>query len=371
MLTALTDEKKPPSQNVAQPPSAVQNRPEQPGAAVPQTEKPAPPKPGLAQATKNRIRREIADEKILKIFENLREQMVQYRSQWSEHEVAVIHGQSGKEKGKIALPPAPPRPDFEKLAKENGLSTGQTPLVSQWEARSMPIGGSLVGGRDPVWHYAFLTLARFRGEISTSLAGDLYLFWKTEETKDQIPKFDDPGVRERVLRTWKMIHARPLALKAAESLAAEARKTKKPLKQAFADRPKLHVVAPPPFSWMTFGNVPLGSSSNADRSQVTGVDNAGEEFMRTVFHLEPGQIGVAPNAPQNVAYVIQLSGFSPSHEVLWKEFEVDDFSKYAPVAMEDQQRIIRAWLDEIKSSAGVEWKRKADRMTDSGPHGEE
>ena len=102
-----------------------------------------------------------------------------------------------------------------------------------------------------------------------------------------------------------------------------------------------------------------------------GVDYAGEEFMRTVFHLEPGQIGVALNAPQNVAYVIQLSGLSPSHEVLWKEFEVDDFSKYAPAAAEDQRQIVRAWLDEIKSSAGVEWKRKAGQPGESGPREED
>ena len=150
--------------------------------------------------------------------------MVQYRSKWSKYEVAQIHQQSGKEndKGKTALPPPPPRPDFEKLAKENELSTGQTPLVSQWEARALPIGASLVGGRDPVWHYAFLSLARFRAEVSTSLTGDSYLFWKTEETKDRVPEFGDQGVRERVLRAKKMILARPLALKAAESLADEA-----------------------------------------------------------------------------------------------------------------------------------------------------
>ena len=71
-------------------------------------EKPAAAKPGLAEATKNRIRREIADEKILKIFENLREQMDQYRSQWSQYEVAVIHQQSRKEneKGKTVAPAA-------------------------------------------------------------------------------------------------------------------------------------------------------------------------------------------------------------------------------------------------------------------------
>ena len=72
-------------------------------------------------------------------------------------------------------------------------------------------------------------------------------------------------MRARVLREWKMVHARSLAMKAAEALAAEARKTEKPLKQAFADRPDLRVVLPPAFSWMTFGNVPLGSAPTAAR----------------------------------------------------------------------------------------------------------
>jgi hypothetical protein len=336
--------------------------------------KPAAAKPGLTEATKTRIRREIADEKIMKIFEKLHDQMEQYRSQWSKYEVAMIQERSKKEelKGKTPLPPAPSKLDFEKLAKENGLSTGQAPLAPQWETLSSPIGRSLVNGRDPVYHYAFLSLAKFRPAISIGLTGDFYLLWKTEETKDRIPNFDDPGVRERVLKAWKMIQARPLAMKAAESLAADARKAKEPLRRAFAGRPDLHVVLPPPFSWITFGNVPLGSAPNAARiSAVTDVDFAGDEFMRTVFRLEPGQTGVALNAPKTVAYVIRLTGLSPSQKVLWSEFEVDDFSKYAPAAAEDQRQIARAWLNEIKASANMEWKRKPDRMMESGPREDE
>ena len=174
MLTAEKKPSKEPKPSVAagktlteQKPSTVAEKPAKEQKPPIATEKAAPPKPGLAEATKARIRRDIADEKIGKVFNKLREQMVQYRDQWSQYEVAMIHQQSQKEsgKGKISLPPAPPRPDFEKLAKENELSTGQCPLVSQWEARSLPIGVSLVGGRDPVWHYAFLSLARFRGGI--------------------------------------------------------------------------------------------------------------------------------------------------------------------------------------------------------------
>jgi hypothetical protein len=266
------------------------------------------------------------------------------------------------------LPSPPPKLDFEKLAKENGLSTGQSKLISVWEAQSLDVGASLVGGRDPVWHYAYATLARFRPEESLDMGGGLYLFWKTEETKEFVPKFDAPGERERVLQAWKMIQARPLALKAAESLAADAEKAKKTLKQTFADRPDIKVVVPPEFSWITFGNVPLGSAPNAARlSNVLGVDMAGEEFMRAVFRLTKDQTGAALNAPQTVAYVIRLTGLSPSRDVLWKQFEVDDFSKYAPVAQNDRARIVRAWLDEIRSSAGFEWMRKPDQRMQSGP----
>ncbi len=241
-------------------------------------------------------------------------------------------------------------------------------MVSRWEASRLEIGSSLVGGREPVYRYAFLTLAKFHPEESQDLEGDRYLFWKTDDRKEQVPKFDDKGVRERVLRAWKLIHARSLALKEADSLATEARKTKKPLKQAFADRPDLHVILPPAFSWITFGNVPLGSAPEAARlSDVMGVYLAGEEFMHTVFHLERGQIGVAMNAPKTVAYVVQLNELSPSREVLWKQFEVDDFSKYASAANTDKRQMYQAWLDEIKSSVGMEWKHKPDHMRDSGP----
>ena len=169
-----------------------------------------------------------------------------------------------------------------------------------------------------------------------------------------------------------MIHARPLALKAAESLAAEARKTKKLLKQAFADRPDLHVVLPPPFSWITFGNVPLGSAPNAARlSTVAGVDYAGEEFMRTVFHLESGQVGVALNAPQTVAYVVRLSSSAHRTKCSGSSSRSTTSASTPRPPQDDRQQIVRAWLDEIKSSAGVEWKRKPDRMTESGPRGED
>ena len=361
-IAAPAAAQKPPA---AKPATTPAEKPPAPAAPT----KPAAAKTGLTESTKNHIRQEIAVERVAKVFDGLQQTMNAYQDAWSAHEVAVIHQQSKQAEAATAknLPPLPPPPDFDKLATQNGLTAGRTDLISRWELSRLEIGSSLVGGREPVSRYAF-SLAKFHPEESQGLEGDRYLFWKTDDRKEQVPKFDDKGVREQVLRAWKLIHARSLAIKEADSLAAEARKTKKPLKQAFVDRPDLHIILPPAFSWVTFGNVPLGSAPNAARlSEVPGVYLAGEDFMRTVFHLERGQIGVAMNAPKTVAYVIQLKELSPSREVLWKQFEVDDFSKYAPAANTDKRQMYQAWLKEIKSSVGLEWKHKPDHVRDSGP----
>ena len=353
----------------ATPPAAKPAAPSATGSA-----NATPPQPaGPSDAIKRRVRQELAWEKISKVFESLRNKMDEYRRQRSAYDVAMIQRHNKKEEGTALgpLPPLPPPLDFEKLAQQNGLTAGKTALMAQWEIQSTEIGTSFVGMRDPVARYA-LTLARFHPAESMDLQGDRYVFWKTEETKDQVPEFNSKE-REVVLRTWKMVQGRGLAVKGAEALADEARKANKPLKQVLADRPDLRVVMPSPFSWVTFGNVALGSAPNAARiSSVAGVDMAGNDFMRAVFHLEPGQIGVALNAPQTVAYVIRLESFSPSHEVLWKQFEVDDFSKYAPAALTDQRQIHHAWMDEIKTSAGLQWKQKQEQQEQgSGPQEQE
>ncbi len=347
---------------------AVQEKPAEEPKTPAVQEKPAEPKSGLTDALKNRIRREIADEKVLKVFGGLRDQMQRYGTQWSKYQLVV---RQKKKQDEASLPPAPAKLDFEKLAGENGLSVGQIGLTSKWDMRSTEIGDSLVDGSDPVWNNVFQSPSLFRPQISLDPKSQYFLLWKTDATKDRIPKFEDEGVRAAVLREWKMIQARELALKQAESLAAEVTKSKKTLKEAFAGRPDLPVVLPSAFSWMTFGSVPLGSAPEAARiSDVAGVEFAGQDFMRTVFRLQPDQIGAALNGPKTVAYVIRVIEFTPSREVLTKEFQIDDFSKYAPVARSQQQELVRAWMDEIERSAGLKWERKPMDM-EAGPQSEE
>jgi hypothetical protein len=354
--------------NPAKPASAAAS-PAPAAAAKPVETKPA----GPSDAIKRRIRQELAMQKITKIYDGLRGKMDDYRRLRSAYDVAMIHGhnKNGEATANQSLPPLPPALDFEKLAQQNGLTFGKTTLMAQWELQATPIGASFVGMRDIVARYA-MTLHTFHPAESMNLEGDRYLFWATEESKDRVPEFTEKGEREVVLRAWKMLNGRPLATKAADVLADEARKANKPLKQVFADRPDLHVAMPPAFSWITFGNVALGSSPGATRlSTPAGIDLPGDAFMRTVFRLEPGQVGVAMNAPQTVAYVIRLDQLTPSHDVLWKQFEVDDFSKYASAAIGEQRQILQAWLNELKTSANLQWKQKPEQMQESGPQQQE
>ena len=361
-----TEETKAPAEAAEKPAETPAASPEKPAEKAAAPKAGAAAKPALSDTLKNRIRRELAFDKIQGVFDKLRAAMENYRRQWSSYEVARIQAESRKGEEGVTLPKAPAKLDFEKLAKEHAVTAGSTDLVSQWEARQSEIGESLVNGRDPVWHYAFVGMGKLRPEMSIGLKGDLFLFWKTEETKERIPKFSDEGVRERVLHAWKTVHARPLALKQAESLAAEAAKTDKPLKEAFADRPDVQVVEPAAFGWMTFGNVPLGSAPGAARiSEVDGIAMAGGDFMRTVFALTPGQTGAQFNGPKTDAYAIRLQEFTPAREVIWKQFEVDDFNKYSPVAQEDQRQVVRAWLESIKKAAGLQWQRNPDRTLES------
>jgi len=369
-LTALQDEK--PAENPdatakeekpaeKAEPAVKDEKPVEKPQAGPKDEKAAEPKAGPSDRVKRFVREQIAYDKAKAVFDGLRDRMEKYRSAWSKYEDAVI-------KGKTAAEPAPL--DFEALAKEQGLTAGKTGLISQIDAQNSDIGSSLIDGREPAWLIAFTSLSKYRPEMSRDHQGNYYLFWKTQDEKERVPAFDDKGVRDEVLRTWKTIQARSLAMTEADKLAGEARKSNTFLKQTFADRPDLRVIYPEPFSWMTFGNVPLGSAPSAARlSSVPGIDMPGQEFMRAVFDLQPHQVGTAFNAPKTAAYVVRVTELSPPEGALWAQFEVDDFSKYAPVAQEDQRQIFTAWLDEIKAAVGFKWEKKPGEMMEGESRG--
>jgi len=100
---------------------------------------------------------------------------------------------------------------------------------------------------------------------------------------------------------------------------------------------------------------------------VTDVDMAGEEFMRTVFHLERGQIGVAVNGSKTHGLRDSVERLERHRaKYFGKGVRGRDIHKVCVGADGERAQIYPRLVGRIKSSAGMEWKRKADRMADSG-----
>jgi len=108
------------------------------------------------------------------------------------------------------------------------------------------------------------------------------------------------------------------------------------------------------------GSVAAGMGAGPEISKVSGIESAGEEFMKTVFRLRPNEVGTAFNAPQTIVYVVRPTEFTPDYSERWKQFQSEPFVRYAAVAQMDQNAVVRAWFDEIKRDAGFQWAEGRD-----------
>jgi hypothetical protein len=107
------------------------------------------------------------------------------------------------------------------------------------------------------------------------------------------------------------------------------------LKERYLDDKDVKVIETGEFTWLTSGAAP-GTFDNRPRvSEVDGVEEPGNEFMRDVFRLRDREVGVAFNAPKTVAYVVQVfdaSGSSP--DALRADFTARRYSEWNPDLIE-------------------------------------
>ena len=196
----------------------------------------------------------------------------------------------------------------------------------------------------------------YKASVTFDPQGNQYLWWKTEERKARVPAFED--VKAEVLEAYKMFHARDKAVTQARQYAKQVKAASKNMKDLFADDQDLPVTQTEPFTWLTGGNVPSGMGQ-LRISEVKGVEMAGEEFMRTVYSLAPGETGVALNAPKTVAYVIQVIETTPSRLVLQKDFmtRVKSYDRFRAAASGELTDERKRWLDSLYEKYGVHWER--------------
>ncbi|HTU27446.1 MAG TPA: hypothetical protein VMF30_18695, partial [Pirellulales bacterium] len=252
--------------------------------------------------------------------------------------------------------------DVPALVSGEPLEPHETSLISADEAvANTDLGKSFtepLPGRNGWQSVPFVEIGfpdrLYNPEPTEDNDGNVYLSWKVQETPEGVPDFDE--VRKEVIRALKLVEARKLALAEAEKLAKETRKAEKPLIELFAGREGIEVVDTGAFTWMTIGNVPFDPTANQPHlSPVHGVEAPGKEFMDAVFDSSPDQVRVAMNEPKTIAYVIRVKGFEPPRDELQHEFLLDDFRKYAPLAMEGQQDGYLGWIRWLEQQAGVTW----------------
>jgi hypothetical protein len=276
-----------------------------------------------------------------------------------------------KEKNKDLKPPAPL--DLAALAKEHGLTAHSTDFISRYDAAATTdLGNSFIEegqGQSPFVNVAFSDAPLYTTQRSIDNEGNRYLFWKTEQTKEKTPSFEE--ARPKVLAAWKLIEARKLALKKAESLAAEARTAGTSLKEVFAAQ-AAKVVEVADFTWLTEGDVLAQQFERAPPkiSELPGIDAPGDRFMAAVYALVPGEVAATINAPESVAYVVRMTGQRNSDDLLRTRFLAATYETYFEAGSSDEQAFVDQWNKSLETASGLTWVRPADqRIRRSGRAG--
>ncbi len=247
----------------------------------------------------------------------------------------------------------PPKPDFAAMAKEAGIESGDIRFSPPYEVADRPgIGRSTVGGESFV-AFAYGSLKVYFAVTSFDNEGNRYLFWKTEDVAAHVPQFAE--VRGEVESAWKMIQARKPMHRKAEELAALARTSGKSLKESLGDK-GYKIIDTGTFSWMNSSSAGDFNAGTMPRiSEVEGVVDPGNDFMREVFGLRVGDIGIAENNPETAEYIVRVTSLEPAETVLRDTFMADkggNAQQIQQVAFIDQRRLVDAWrkrfIDETK-----------------------
>lgn len=259
--------------------------------------------------------------------------------------------------------PEPTPPDVKQLAEKHGLIGGETPLVDELQIGDYELGKafdfSFEGNQFRRKSFAEIAyngrLPLYQPDQIRSFEVDVeFLYWKTKEAEPFVPAL--PDIRDEVVEAWKSKEAFQRAKAEAEKLARAA-KGDKPLKESLDATLAKNVLEPPEFTWLTRGAMPMGSGAPM-LNVVEGVEHAGQDFMKAVFALRPGEVGVAVNTPQTVAYVIRLVSESPQEEQRRTQFVEGGLTgDMGFLARVELQGFLNQWHRDLEKEMQVKWHR--------------
>lgn len=228
--------------------------------------------------------------------------------------------------------PVPSEPDYKAIADEFGLEFNETDLIDRTEMADETIGQivsfEFSGGRnrrptqfnvgDRIFDQYYDTTLYAPNRVDDFRSGATYLYFVTEKKDQEILSYADalPKVKE----FWKRKTGVERARAAAQEIATKI--NNQPTNMIMINAEK--TIDTGEFSW--FSNQGGGG---LDYGTPTGVINAGDEFMETVFELELRKAGVATNDSRDHVYAIQLIKESESTtDSIGDEYLNDQFFKF-------------------------------------------
>ncbi|HTQ37569.1 MAG TPA: hypothetical protein VMJ32_00985 [Pirellulales bacterium] len=315
----------------------------------------------VADTIRNQLAQQKVDDQVDAAFSAIESKIELYNRGLQTYRAAESRG------NKTAKMPDPP--DLAALAKPSGLEAKQTELISLEQAYNHTDLGksrrSLVPGEYSAPSFiqsayqldssSQPTLPTYQPQRSDDNDNNRYLWWKVADEAAHTPTLDE--IKPEVTLAWKIIQARKPALAKANEDAAQARQLKQTLKETFGSVEGSGLSTVGPFSWLT---QPVGQPFGAPRlTKVPGVEQAGDEFMKSIFALKAGETGVAANEPQTVYYVVQIESEEPTLDALHEEFMAkmsNEMSKipYAFVGLEENQGMPLAWLKQVQNEFGYQ-----------------
>jgi hypothetical protein len=281
-------------------------------------------------------------------------------------------------------------------AAHHGLSYGITPLLSFIELRDAtekyPIAAAAEPVENPFQNREPVSVlqevfgtpldALFQPAQADDRDTHRFAFWKVEDVDSHIPSLEEPGVRDAAIRGWKIeTYAQKQAETRAKELADLVRKANKPMAEALVGQtvtkqPKslaVLVVPAPPFSWYTVSSTApegLMPQTTPKLSEVVGVKEAGDAFMKTVFdEMKVGDVKAIPNMGGSVFYIVKIKTRHPENAeelaAFRARFMKENFfgsffghSTYEYLNAGAEQELLRSWTDRLFVKYNV--KRNAD-----------
>jgi len=264
--------------------------------------------------------------------------------------------------------PEPPPLDLRQLAQQHGLIAGETPPVDELEIADYELGKafrfSFAGNQFRRESFAEIAFSDrqplFKSDQIRSFEIDVeFLYWKTKEEEAFVPKLAD--VRDEVINAWKRGEAFQIAKAEAERMA-KTLPGDKPLRESLGEAQAPNVIEPPEFTWLTRGSLPMGSGAPM-LNAVEGVEFPSHDFMRAVFALKPGEVGVAANGPQTTVYVARIAAESPDEETrrqLFAEGGVTGEMNF--LARVELQTFFSQWYRDLEQEMKLHWNRPPQGM---------